>query len=411
LLNFYCLIQYFRKNNKYLYLVFPVFLIWAYSCNQPTVQQQKVSIVKAEKPFFSRPENPLHFASSHDSIVLKYWNNLHHIFQFSANILLVKNDSFFVWSRGLADENLQLSDTQPMQVASLSKPFCAVAVMKLVYTNKIKLSDTLRKFFPQLPYYNVTVENLLSHGSGLPEYIFFTDHVWDDKSIPVTNANIIPYLIKNNPETYFQPGARHRYTNTNYVLLACIIEKITGKKYARYLKENIFNPLGMQNTKVLETKTDFLNMPVKGFYGNGKQIEWDFQDGTYGDKNIVSTVWDLYRFYLGLKKNKLFPAEIKQEMFKTRWQKTRAGADYALGWRKREHHGIPWIFHTGWWHGFRANLYFSEEKDCFAVTLSNRLSGGFIYGNLLTSMFDAQNFSTILNQLNLAKNSNFKDAD
>ncbi len=355
------------------------------------------------KAAFSIGDTSIHFSKSYDSIIQNYWNYLHK-FGYTGVSLLAKKDTFFTWYQGEADSGKMLNPDLPMQIASASKPFCAVAIMKLVYTNKIKLSDTLRQFFPNLPYYNITIEHLLSHSSGLPEYVFFTDHFWADKSRAVTNDSLVPFMERTKPEIYFQPGKRHKYTNTNFVLLASIIEKISGKKYGAFLKENIFDPLGMQHTRVLDGNENFGKLEVKGHYGTGKIFPWDFQDGTYGDKNIVSTVWDLYRFYLGLKRNILLPENLKNEMFKTRWTHTRGDADYCLGWRKRDHFGETWIFHTGWWHGFRSNFFFSLNSDKCAITLCNRLSGGFIKGQVLTSIFYPTEFTKIMDGVHKVSN-------
>jgi CubicO group peptidase (beta-lactamase class C family) len=369
------------------------------SCTNNSKVIVATDVKKKVNILISLPDTSVHFSKYYDSLTSSYWEYLHH-FQYSGVALIAKNDTFFTWRKGLADSAKKLTLDMPMQIASASKPFCAVAIMKLVYTNKLKLSDTLRQFFPQLPYYNITIEQLLSHSSGLPEYVFFTDHFWESKSIAVTNKNLIPFMEQTKPEIYFKPGLRHKYTNTNFVLLACIIEKITGKTYPNYLKEIIFTPLGMKDTRVLEPNENFKNLTVKGHYGNGDIFQWDFQDGTYGDKNIISTVWDLYRFYQGLRDNILLPENIKNEMFKTRWTHTRGDADYCLGWRKREHYGEIWIFHTGWWHGFRSNFFYCLNSNKCAITLSNRLSGGFIKGNVLTSICYPEEFKKIMDGVN-----------
>jgi len=379
-----------------------------FSCSFPN-PNSGIQTIKNPSVKVKLPDTSKHFAHHKDSLIRSYWNYMHNSLQYSGVALLENNDSFFLWYAGEASDGKKLTVDMPMQIASVSKPFCAAAIMMLMHQNKLHLTDTLRQFFPELPYANITIEALLSHSSGLPEYIFFTDHNWEDKSVEVNNENIIPYMAKNKPKCYFEPGKKHRYTNTNYILLACIVEKISGKKYPIFLKENIFVPLGMNQSRVLEHNEKYSRLPVKGHYGNGITFQPDFQDGTYGEKNIISTVWDLYRFYLGLKNNVLFPKELKEEMFRTRWERTRAGADYALGWRKRIHHGESWIFHTGWWHGFRSNLYINLQSNKFAATLSNRLSGGFIYGNLLTGMFDENVFSSQMGETFQRKNTVLKD--
>jgi CubicO group peptidase (beta-lactamase class C family) len=95
----------------------------------------------------------------------------------------------------------------------------------------------------------------------------------------------------------------------------------------------------------------------------------------------------LFLFYKGLKNNSIISKESRNEMFKTRWPNARRGTAYALGWRKRKFEDETWMFHSGWWHGFRTNFYFNIDRDECAVILSNRLSGGFIPGNLIVAIF------------------------
>lgn len=331
-----------------------------------------------------------------------FWNNMHKRAHYSGVTLLYWNDSFYTWHGGTADSFRTLTSNMPMQIASISKTFCATAIMILYAKGKIKLSDSLRKFYPELPYYNITVEQLLSHSSGLPEYTWFCDTYYKDTN-QITNAKLIKLMAEVHPESYFSPNARHRYTNTNFVLLASIVEKISGLSYPEFLNQNIFIPLGMQNTKVLPAGTNFNLLPVLGHYGTGKPIEPHYLDGTYGDKNIVSTVWDLHRFYTGLKQNILFPEIYRNEMFKTRWANVRRGTDYALGWRKRYKNDETWMFHSGWWHGFRTNFYINIEKNQCAVVLSNKLSGGFIPANTILSMFDQAQWNLLLQQWGMGK--------
>lgn len=325
-----------------------------------------------------------------------FWDQLAKRTHYSGVTLLSWNDSIYTWSSGLADSGVALTPEMPMQIASISKTFCASAIMILVSQGKLKLSDTLQNFFPLSAYEPITIEQLLSHSSGLPEYTWFCEAKWRDGSRQITNSEVIQLMVEDKPEAYYQPGRRHRYTNTNFLILAAIVEKLSHESYPEFLRDHIFKPLGMYQTRVLLPQENSDSLEVLGHYGNGKPYGHHYQDGTYGDKNIISTAGDLLRFFKGLRDNKLFPEVYKKEMFATRWPNARRGTAYALGWRKRTEYGETWMFHAGWWHGFRTNFYFNEKTDQCAVTLSNRLSGGFIPGKTIISMFHHEMWDNII---------------
>jgi CubicO group peptidase (beta-lactamase class C family) len=363
---------------------------------KPAVSKTKVALV------IEPIRTNVHFSTYTQNTIQQYWDYMQNTWGYSGATLVFRNDSFYTWCGGEADSGVNLTLDMPLQIASLSKTFCATACMQLIVKGKLSLQDSIRKFFPELPYNNISIENLLSHGSGLPEYVHFVDHIWKDSMGRLTNEKVLDLLISEKPPLYYQPGKRHFYCNTNFVLLALVIEKISGLSYPEYLRKNIFQPLGMSKTRVLLPQNSISNMEVKGHNINGTVYPDDYQDGTYGDKNIVSTVWDLYRFFRALKTNQLFPQKHREEMFRTRWFHARGQSDYALGWRKRISGSENWLFHTGWWHGFRANMYICFEQDEFVVTLANRLSGGFIPAYYLTNFTHPR----ILDSLTRAHNIN-----
>lgn len=352
---------------------------------QKTVQPPQI---RAKRP--DPVDSSLAFSAGTDSVMRGYWNRLHKMAAYSGVTLAARGDSFFVWYSGMADSALPLRDNMPMQIASISKPFCATAFMILRHEGKISLTDTLRQFFPELPYYNVTMEHLLSHGSGIPEYVWLSDKHWHDSMGQMSNRDVLKLLSTVKEPAWYRAGGRHRYCNTNYVLLALIIEKVSGMSYPEFLRRRIFEPLGMYSTRVWLPGEKVASLKVKGHYGNGARFPDDYQDGTYGDKNILSTVWDLYKFYRALRDNRLFPQAVRDEMFRTRYVRARGVTEYALGWRKRLEDSTMWVFHTGWWHGFRTNFYMDIQHNICVITLSNRLSGGFVPGRVITAMCDPE---------------------
>src|SRR5690606_35355479 len=142
-----------------------------------------------------------------------------------------------------------ITDSSAFHLASTSKPFTGMSILKLVQEGKIGLDDDIVRFFPNFPYAGVTVKSLLSHRSGLPNYLYFMDdkEKWPARQM-VTNNDVLNFLEQYKPDLNYRTGSRFNYCNTNYVLLALIIEKVTGTPYPEYIHETIYKPSGMKHT-------------------------------------------------------------------------------------------------------------------------------------------------------------------
>lgn len=145
------------------------------------------------------------------------------------------------------DNHTPLETTDVFELASVSKTFTSVLVMKLHQEGKLNIDDAIEKYLPGLPYPGITIRQLLNHTSGLPDYQAVMDEHWD-KSKVAGNPEILEYLIRYHPPRLFEPGAQFTYSNTGYVLLGSIVEKVSGKDFVAYCHEVIFDPLGMTDT-------------------------------------------------------------------------------------------------------------------------------------------------------------------
>ncbi|HXB40291.1 MAG TPA: serine hydrolase domain-containing protein, partial [Bacteroidia bacterium] len=134
------------------------------------------------------------------------------------------------------------------QLASVSKMFTGVAIMKLIEQNKLSVKDPLEKYFPDFPYKGTTVEHLLTHKSGLPNYLYFYYQYAKNDTLPFTNARVLELLKDKHPLPYFKPGKRFMYSNTNYVLLALLVEQLSGQTFTAFMKQEIFDKAGMKHT-------------------------------------------------------------------------------------------------------------------------------------------------------------------
>ncbi len=140
-----------------------------------------------------------------------------------------------------------LTSTTPMHIASTSKTFTAIAILRLVQENKLSLDDTLEKFFPNFPYAGVTIRMLLTHRSGIPNYLYFMsnnkwgilpNNKWNRQY--ATNQDVVKMIYDKRPDPTSTPGTRFTYCNTNFLLLATIIEKISGTNFPAYMQQHFF---------------------------------------------------------------------------------------------------------------------------------------------------------------------------
>lgn len=320
-----------------------------------------------------------------------FFSYLSQTFGYSGNILLAKKGQFFVKTMGKANwqTGIEMNLNTPIQIASVSKPITALAVMLLKQKGKVLFTDTVGKFFPNFPYYNVTIQHLLSHTSGLPEYINITDLFWPDSLGFMSNEKLLEILIKNKPKPYGVAGSTHFYCNTNYAILASIVSKVSGLKFEDFLAKYIFGPLNMKSTSVVCTLAKANEMKSVGHFGNNVPRQQHYLNGIIGDKGVYSTVFDLYRFYKGLMNHNYLDSGLRKEMFTTQVKRARFHSSYARGFRKLDTpiHQPYFMFHTGYWHGHRSYFYFQPEQDLCLVILANKLAGGFFSSLMLKEIW------------------------
>jgi len=181
--------------------------------------------------------------------LLKRINNRH---DFHGVILVAKNEKVLYHNQiGYADfrKKTPLNKASEFQLASVSKQFTAAAIMLLNERNVIKLTDTINSYFPDFPYEDVTIENLLNHTAGLPKYFWIAEHKWQQKRAP-NNGDMMALLESSNVQRFYKPGRKFDYSNTGYIVLASIVEKVSGLSFGTFLKNNIFEPLEMHNSYV-----------------------------------------------------------------------------------------------------------------------------------------------------------------
>ena len=305
--------------------------------------------------------------------------------QFNGNILFAENGKIISHkSYGYANLKTKekLTENHSFQLASVSKPFTSVAILQLIENGQINLNDTLQKFFPNFPYEGITIHQLLCHRSGLSQYTHFCDapdSIWPDKSKTINNQDVIDIISKINPLINYPPDRRYYYCNTNYLLLASIVKKISGIEFKQYLKENIFSPIDMNNSIVYD-RTNFndLIMPTQG-YENRTPWEDVYLNGVVGDKGVYSTTMDLLKFDRALEKNLLINDSLKKLAFSKKNKDYNRNKNYGYGFRLKEHNKYGKIvYHTGWWKGYRSYYIKVLKNDQTIIILNNVKRGRFL---------------------------------
>jgi CubicO group peptidase (beta-lactamase class C family) len=297
---------------------------------------------------------------------------------FNGGILVAKN-GVPVYERYTGFSNLRTKDSMtaetPVQIASTGKTLTAAAILKLIQEGKLGLEDPLEKFFPNFPYPGVTVKMLLNHRSGLPNYLYYFEKWKWKRNVPATNEDVLKTLYEWHPPLTSLIGKHFSYCNTNYVLLALIIEKVSGIPYPQYMKDNFFTPLQMTHTFV-KTQADSANV-IYSYKANGGLWTPDFSDGPYGDKNIYSTCRDLLKWDQALYDGTIIRKDLLDSAF-TPYSFEKPGIkNYGLGWHMLLlPNGKKVIYHNGKWHGFTTAFARLTDEHVTIIMTSNKYNMG-----------------------------------
>ncbi|WJS94611.1 beta-lactamase family protein [Flavobacterium johnsoniae] len=297
----------------------------------------------------------------------------------NGSFLVAKNGQIiFEKYNGFANKNegTKITAETPVQIASVSKVLTATAILKLVNAGKIDLDQKVNTILKTFPYEDCTIRMLLSHRTGMRNYAYFTDRdksIWDRHN-QLTNKDILDILATKDIGLESKTGTRFSYCNTNYAMLALIIEKITGLKYKEAMSEMIFKPLGMKNTYVFDDDKDRKKI-VPSYKGNGVEIGFDYLDNVYGDKNVFSTVRDLLKFDRARQSPDFLKPELLKQVY-TGYSNERKGTkNYGLGIRMINWEtGQNFYFHNGWWHGNTSSYITLMKEGVTIIALSNKMT-------------------------------------
>jgi CubicO group peptidase (beta-lactamase class C family) len=330
------------------------------------IQQNNLSFTlksKAKKFLSKLPQGPAKL----DSLFSFY----HTQGAFSGSVLIKqKGATIFQKSYGLADERKQSpnADTTQFRIGSLTKTFTSMMIRQLEQEGKLSLQDSIGKFFSGHLHGEVSIEQLLTHTSGIPNYTAKDDYLVELMSRPLDTEYMIRKFCSDPLE--FSSGQEFRYSNSGYLILAGIIEKASGRSYANRLQEKICSPLQMNFS-------GFSNAPInsKGYWL--KEIEPAYPiTNMIGAGGITSTTSDLEKWDAALYGNKLLPQEKIMESFQARANYADWDADYGYGWmidrmlfNQSKKHRI--VYHPGTDFGYYSMFVRQPDQQHLVIMLSN----------------------------------------
>lgn len=296
--------------------------------------------------------------------------------RFNGNVLIAHNGKvLFSGSFGFANykKKTELTDSSEFQLGSVSKQFTATAIMKLEEQGKLKFDDSIQQFYPDFPYHGITVRELLDHRSGLPNYMYLCSSVNKDENGFIDNQQVVDYLTRYHPSRYFRPDLRFNYSNTNYCLLAAIVEKISGESFSQFMTDHFFQPLGMKHTFIYDKTDTVIPNRVQGYNANYNRSGIDFLDGVTGDKGVYSTTADMLKWDQALYTNQVINQKTLKQAFAPhgRWMRQR---NYGYGWWLMPFGDDTLTYHDGWWHGFNCAFIRDVKYHNTIIVLSNHVN-------------------------------------
>lgn len=286
-------------------------------------------------------------------------------------IVVVARDGVVLGQYAMGYANLEtkipIDGNTVFDLASCSKQFTAMGIMVLADGGKLAFDDDARKYLPELAARQppIRIADLLHMTSGLPDYEKLLDHLEDKSNLDVLHAVAARPLL-------FQTGSKFDYCDTNYVLLATIIERVSGKSFAQFLKSEIFEPAGMKQSVVLEAPDQPIAHRAQGYSrdkaGRIKPSREDTQ--TYGDGQVMTTALDLMKWDAALSQNMLCKPQTLTLAFTSGTLSDRKPCGYGFGWYVNTRNGRR-VEHGGSWFGTSTHILRHLDSGITVIVLSN----------------------------------------
>jgi len=375
-------------------------LLGLFACQQPTPPTDPAAVRVGAPRFLNDATTMACKTASIDSLVRQraVRNGFNGAVLVAHRGALLYNQAFGIEGRRSKDS---LTTSSVFELASVSKQFTAVAVLQLYEQGKLDIDQELQHWWPNFPHGGITPRMLLCHRGGLSNYMYDLDALYRDRNTYIDNQKVLEEIIRNKFQPFFPPNRRYDYSNTGYVLLACLVEEVSGQRFQKYMAANIFKPAGMKDSFVFDSnKEKQLDKTLQGHSGYFNPITKVYYfNGVAGDKGVYSSVEDLYRWEQALFHHTLLKPETMMRALQPHNPDKKRGSNYGFGWRMYDHPaGFQVNFHMGWWRGFKSMLVHLPQDESCIIVLSNKTSGAYslrrddflniLYGQDATHPFD-----------------------
>ncbi len=281
----------------------------------------------------------------------------------------------------------KLSKKSVFRLASVAKAFTAMVTHLLELENRLSLDDPIEKYLKPFPYSGVTLQHLIHHTSGLPDYVSLLDQKWDveNKGKPnrkyATNRDALRLLRKHQPKIRFKPGMKYEYSNTGYILLALIAEKITGKEFKDILNQKIFKPCNMKHTTLFTPlKPPKIENRTYGYrIEENQRIPNDnnYLNAMYGDGEVYSNAEDLLKWDRALRSDLFGTAKSLERLYKPASLNNGKKSQYGFGWGIGRQGKDRFVHHSGGWVGYRTHIFRNLDADRTLIVLTNNTNPKF----------------------------------
>lgn len=308
-----------------------------------------------------------------------------------AVLVAQQNDILFERYSGWADREKQIpiDANTSFHVASVSKTFTAAAVLKLAQENKLDLKDPVVKYLPDFLYTDITVEDLLCHRSGLKTYDkFMRRYFKGGKDSFLSNEQVLHIINAHPKQKIAKAGQKFYYSNSNYALLALIIEAVSGTPYKNFMEDSIFRPLHLTHTRIFDIDSTTEEY-TPSYDINFHRERYNFLDGVLGDKGVYTSVSDLLKWDSILQTHTFLSQKFLNKAFSSHSHKHNKKG-YGLGWRldSVEKFDKKLVYHFGWWHGNRAVFIRDITKGATVIVLSNKFNRNIYRAKELVTRYD-----------------------
>lgn len=390
------------RQMTYGLLVLIAFAGMISSCNEPT--NPKIDIQKKDTLQFEQ------FDSLKIAELEMFFDSLGSRKAFNGCYLFRKGMQLHQSCFGYANKSLdiQLQNEYRFQLASVSKPLTALCFLKLYEAGLFNLDEDIRTYLTDFPYEGISPAMLLSHTSGLPNYMYLTDSLWLEAQVPdsvtgyarserigeiagsiaISHKELYQKIILEKPSPYYLPGKKFSYCNTNYFLLAYLIEQELGMPFEAICDSIVFQPMGIDDAFWYRgMELDSLVNSAIGYTAKYRPYVDFYLNGVIGDKGLFASTSSLLKLSMALEDGFL-DQQTYNLMTKKHAKTNRRGMHYGFGWRIKKFQGEKVVFHNGWWRGFRSYFMMIPSRKITIVVLTNSTMGGFLKNDAMMALIN-----------------------